>query len=164
MKLFTACLICLLSPASLALSTDQNQPVHIEADKLEIDESRHFSVYQGKVTLQQGSLNIKADRITLFFSNDNDLLRLEVSGSPATFNQLNDQQKLVSGSALKMEYIEDSSIMTLQGNARIVSEIDTIESDKIVINMQTDALQAGNPEGKGRVRMLIKPKESKTDE
>ena len=48
-----------------ALSTDREQPIHIEADKLDIDESRQISIYQGNVQMQQGSLDINGDQLSI---------------------------------------------------------------------------------------------------
>lgn len=154
-----ALLLIALSPFSLlALSSDRDQPIHIEADNLQIDDNRNISIYQGNVAMQQGSLDIKADRIILHFDNDKNLQWIEISGAPATFNQLNAKQEPIAGSALKMNYYEDKSVMELLGNARFKSNQDTIESETITINTETEAMQAGDPQGKSRVRMLIQPK------
>lgn len=154
----TLMLLCLFSQLALALPTDRDQPIQIEADKLEIDDSRHISVYQGNVSMQQGSLDIKADSIVFHFDADRNLQWLDISGSPATFNQLNARQQPVSGSALNMKYHENQSLLELNGNARFKSNEDTLESDSISINTQTEAMQAGDPQGKSRVRMLIQPR------
>ena len=142
---------------SLALSSDKDQPINIEADQLEIDDSRHISIYRGNVDMRQGSLHIRADRIDFFFTADNDLIRLEIQGEPATFKQLNDKQQPMQGSALNMVYFENESLLKLNGQARFQSNEDTIESETITINTESNALEAGNGEKKGRVRMLIQP-------
>lgn len=151
-------LLWLMPVITQALPDDRDQPIHIEADNLEIDDNRHISVYQGDVSMQQGSLDIKADKIIFHFDADNNLKMLEISGNPATFNQLNAKQQPVSGSAQNMKYYEDQSLMELNGNARFKSDQDTIESESISINTQTEAMQAGDTDGKSRVRMLIQPR------
>lgn len=154
-----ALLLISITPFSLlALSSDRDQPIHIEADNLQIDDNRNISIYQGNVAMQQGSLEIKADRIILHFDKDKNLQWIEISGAPATYNQLNAKQEPIAGSALKMNYYEDKSVMELIGNARFKSNQDTIESETITINTETEAMQAGDPQGKSRVRMLIQPK------
>ena len=151
-------LLMLLPGTLLALSNDRDQPIHIEADQLEIDDSRHISHYQGNVEMNQGSLNIIADSIIFHFDQNNDLQWLQVEGKPAHFNQLNDDQKPVSGSALRMNYYQDRSQLELLGQAKFQSDLDTIESEAITVNTETDALQAGGDTSNGRVRMLIQPK------
>lgn len=148
----------LLPLAAMGLSSDRDQPINIEADKLEIDENRHISIYQGQVAMQQGSLQIHADRIVLHFDANNELQWLEIYGSPASFKQLNDQQQPISGSALKINYHQNESLMDMQGNAKFFSDKDSIESETISINTSTNALQAGDKSGDGRVRMLIQPR------
>jgi lipopolysaccharide export system protein LptA len=152
-------IIVSLLPASVwALSSDRDQPIQIEADRLEIVESQHISHYQGNVEMNQGSLNISADSIIFHFDDNNDLQWLEIEGNPAHFKQLNDDQTPVTGSALRMNYYQPRSQLELFGKARFQSALDTIESETIVINTNTNALQAGGTADDGRVRMLIQPK------
>ena len=147
-----------LSTGSHALSTDRDQPINIEADKLDIDESQHISTYQGNVAMQQGTLRINADQIILHFDTKNELQKLEVNGSPARFTQINDQQQTISGSALQIIYHQADSLMNMYGEAQVISDQDQIESETIQVNTATNALQAGDSDGTGRVRMLIRPK------
>lgn len=157
-------LLGLLPMQILALSTDRDQPIQIEADKLEIDDSRHISVYQGNVSMRQGSLDIKADRIVLHFDADKNLEWLDITGSPAVFKQLNARQQPISGSAQRMKYHEQQSLLEMNGNARFKSDEDSLESDTISINTETEAIQAGDPQGKSRVRMLIQPRQKSVNE
>ncbi|MDJ0881740.1 MAG: lipopolysaccharide transport periplasmic protein LptA [Gammaproteobacteria bacterium] len=150
----------LFIPCSLvALTGDRDQPINIEADKLEIDENRQISIYQGNVRMQQGSLSIQADKIILHFDAQNDLEWLEINGNPAQFNQLNDERKPVSGTAQSMHYYDRESLLKLMGRARFKSDKDSIESENITVNTATNALQAGDQDGSERVRMLIQPKQ-----
>jgi lipopolysaccharide export system protein LptA len=153
-------LFCLIPISAAALTSDKEQPIQIEADRLDIDEARHISHYQGNVEMTQGSLNFSADSIIFHFDENNDLQWLQLEGQPAQFKQLNDDQTAVTGSALRMNYYQTKSLLELRGQARFQSVQDTIESESITINTNTDALQAGGEQGKGRVRMLIQPKNS----
>lgn len=155
-----ALLLSLLSfpLTGLALSTDRDQPIDIQADKLIIDDSQHISIYQGNVDMRQGSLHIQADKIVFHFTAQNKLQRMEIEGSPATLNQLNDRNEAVSGAAKKIIYTDDLLLLKLHGDARFQNNADTIESEWITINTNTDALEAGSMQGESRVRMLIQPK------
>lgn len=138
-----------------ALSTDREQPIQIEADRLDIDESRRISIYQGNVEMQQGSLNINGDRVVFYFDENNEILRLEITGTPARLKQLNDKGDSVDGRAVFMKYLQNESLLELHDQAFLQIAEDRIESDKIIVNVDTNAVQAGN--GKDRVRMLIQP-------
>ncbi|MCP4075682.1 MAG: lipopolysaccharide transport periplasmic protein LptA [Gammaproteobacteria bacterium] len=141
-----------------ALSTDKNQPINVEADKLEIDESRHISTYQGNVKMEQGTLHIEADKIVFYFTNTNEILRLEIEGSPATLKQLNDKNEPIAGKARKIIYTENQLLLKLMGNAHFKSNTDSIDGEWININTNTETLQAGSTKGENRVRMIILPK------
>lgn len=159
-RALTAAFITLLTYPLLgkALSTDRNQPIDIEADKLDIDDARHISIYQGNVEMRQGSLHIRADKIIFHFTPQNDMERLEIEGSPAILNQLDDSNLPISGSAYKIIYTDNQLLLNLEGDARFRSNRDTIEGEWITVNTDTSALKAGSKKGENRVRMLIQPK------
>lgn len=146
--------------SSWSLSSDRDQPINIEADRLDIDDSQHISIYQGNVDMRQGSLHIRADKIIFHFNAENDLQRLEIEGSPATLDQLNDNNEEISGSAKNIIYTDNQLLLKLSGDAKFRSVLDTIEGEWIDINTGTDALKAGSKKGESRVRMLIQPKNS----
>ena len=55
-------LVFLFLPAPLlALSSDRDQPIEVEADSLEVRDAEKISIYSGKVRLNQGSLALRAD-------------------------------------------------------------------------------------------------------
>lgn len=144
-----------------ALSTDRDQPIQVEADELIIDEKSRFSTYRGNVRLQQGSLHITAEQIVFEFDQQNNLQRLVITGKPATFRQINEQQQEVSGAADQLDFNLLKNTMDLLGNARFVSGQDIIESEQIRLDLDGSTLQAGvNAAGQGRVRMLIQPRSS----
>lgn len=155
-------LLCFISSnPSWALSTDRNQPIKILADELEIDESRHINIYKGNVDMRQGSLHIVADQIIFHFTETNDIEWLEISGSPASLTQLNNENQPVSGKAININYFDSRSLMELKGDAEFKSLLDTIQSNQISVNTETDALQAGGASednNNGRVEMIIQPK------
>ena len=153
-------LSALMVSTAHALPNDKDQPIQIEADRLQVDETRNISEYLGNVQMSQGSLKFVADRMLLQFDANDELLWIDIEGKPARFNQLNDDGKPVSGSAARMKYLEDRSRLELNGSARFTSEKDSIESETMIINTDTKALEAGNATSGDRVRMLIQPKNS----
>jgi lipopolysaccharide export system protein LptA len=161
-------LICLLS---LVLSTqafstlaysktgDNQQPIHVEADSLEVRDNDNISIYTGNVKLTQGSLEIHADRLTLYFDGNKILTLMKMTGSPATFRQLNDSNLAITGEAVEMEYRESESTLLLLDKAKLTQGSDTIESNKINLNIDSNSVEAGSVEPDNRVRMLIQPKQ-----
>lgn len=144
---------------SFALKSDKDQPIDISADSLQIDDSKNISIYEGNVDLVQGSLHIKADKITFYFNDNNDLLYIKMIGSPARLKQLNEEHKQITGHAQKMKYEDKSSILTLMGNAEFKSDKDQIQSNLIIVNTDNDSIQAGTKQANDRVHITILPKQ-----
>lgn len=158
-RLLLSGLLLYASLPAWPLPEDRNQPIHIESDRLEIDENRRQSSYSGNVRMQQGSLHIEADRIRFIFDENNDLIRLEIDGQPARFEQTSDQGQPLRGQALRIVYRNREALLELTGQARLENGQDLIESKRIRFNIDSNALEAGDPESreKGRVRMVIQP-------
>ncbi|MCP4979971.1 MAG: lipopolysaccharide transport periplasmic protein LptA [Gammaproteobacteria bacterium] len=154
-------LLLLFLPSQLwALSSDSEQPIEVEADSLEVREQENISIYEGSVSLVRGSLEISSDRLVIHFNETNDLTLIEMTGAPATIRQLDDEQKEMSGQADQIDYIESESRLELRGNARFNHAGDTIESNFIRINTESNGIQAGSSESDQRVKMLIRPKQN----
>ena len=151
-------LIMLLPMHLFALSSDEVQPIQVEADSLEVRDQENISVYTGNVRLIQGSLEFRCEQLTLHFDDQKELVLMEMTGAPATFRQLDDQQQELKGQAEQLQYKQSESILVLTGNARFSHKGDTIESNRIQVNTENESIQAGSSEPDNRVRMLIQPK------
>jgi lipopolysaccharide export system protein LptA len=138
---------------------DNQQPIHVEADSLEVRDNDNISIYTGNVKLTQGSLEVHSDRLTLYFEDNKILILMKMAGSPATFRQLTDSNLEIIGEALKIEYRESESTLLLLGNAKLTQGSDIIESNKINLNIDSNSIEAGSVEPDNRVRMLIQPKQ-----
>jgi len=83
-RLYFFLLIFFLFPArfATALDSDRNQPAAFKAQDIEIDFNTGQRTYRGNVTIQQGTLRMKADVIHLF------LMTTFCSGPSPAANQL----------------------------------------------------------------------------
>ncbi len=155
--------LLLLPAVSLALSTDGDQPIAVEADHLEVRDKDNISIYRGNVSLVQGSLEIRSDRLVIHFNDRRELVLMEMTGQPATFRQLDDERKEMLGQANRINYIESESRLELFDEARFSRNGDTIESNQIRINTESNAIQAGNGKPDERVKMLIQPRSDQAE-
>ena len=115
--------------------------------------------------LVQGSLQISCERMVIRFNSDNELQVIEMTGAPARFRQLDDDQKEMLGEAAQIDYTESQSLLVLRGNARFSHAGDIIESEMIRVNTESNSIQAGSSESDERVKMLIQPRQdSKSSE
>lgn len=157
------CMAAFVSIPVFAASADTEQAIEVEADSLEIRDDDNISIYSGNVRLIQGTLNVRSDKLVIHFDDDNSLVLMEMTGAPASFRQLNDDNKEMIGEADKLDYFEPKSLLVLKGNARFSNDGDVIESSMISINTENDNLQATSPEPDKRVRVVIQPKGKKQE-
>ncbi len=155
-----AILLLLLPLRLAALDSDGDQPIEVEADRLEVREQENISIYEGKVKLVQGSLVINSDRLVIHFNDANELTLMEMTGAPAMFRQLDNQQREMRGQAEQIDYTESISLLELRRAARFDHAGDSIEGDLIRVNTENNNIEAGSTQSEERVKMLIKPKQN----
>lgn len=160
---FTLLLLPLLLLSQGVIAAEQNQPMSIEADQLQIDEIKGSSTYFGKVRLQQGDMQIQADQVELLFDSSNQLKSLKITGNPALFQQKSPQGQSLSGEAAQMLYHQQNRVLEMQGNAVLINNGNRIESQQISINTETQQLTAGTADSKERVRMIIQPQNNQNN-
>jgi len=159
----------LFSPLSLlAKSSDENAPLHIEADQLEIHDKESFSVYKGNVTINKGSLKITGDKIVIKNKNAK-LHSIQINGSPATFFQLNDFDEAISAESSMMDYQAQSGMLELKQNAQLIKNKNHFSSEHIIYNTLKDIIKAGdqntnNTQTPPRVKMTIYPQDKPTEQ
>jgi lipopolysaccharide export system protein LptA len=151
------------APACLARSGDQEQPIDIEADSVDIDEAKGRSIYLGNVRVTQGSMQLLADKVTVLHAGG-EAEKFIATGSPTRFRQLPDDSDVpIKARALRMEYQIQGDLITLIEQAIVVQGRDTMRSDRIVWDrVQGKVLGGLAAEGKERVKMTFQPKRDNT--
>jgi len=152
----------LLPPGAHALESDRNQPVDIEADSVDINEGTGVSVYKGNVILNQGTIHITANIVTVTRKGDKSSF-LVAEGSPVTFQQEPDDKKaIVKGRAKRAEYETNSELLTMIGEAKLTQGEDTFASERIVYDRAKAVVKAGAAaKGSGRVKITIQSPDKK---
>lgn len=146
-----ALLLCLPAVIAHALPDDQNQPIHITADKALRDEVKGVTIYSGSVQLVQGSMELEADKLTIYHTaNAADVIIAE--GRPAKMRQQPELDKgIVHAHARVITYIKTEERVHLQTDARIEQEGAVVEGDSIdyyiakqLITAESDQSQEDN--------------------
>lgn len=159
---FIAILFSLLFPSLCqGLAGDSDQPIHLEADSVEIDESTGVSIYRGNVIITQGSLKLWADTMWVHRSNGV-TKKITAKGNPTRFRQqMDDSRGEVKGSAKQAEFFLESDELHLTQDAVLEQEQDRFLSDRIIFLRSKSQVKAGtSAQGKERVRVIIEPKQS----
>lgn len=156
-----------------ALSTDREQPIDIVADRAEHDDAKRVTIYRGNVVIDQGSLHITGDTVTIHFDEHDDVAKMIAVGVPAHFRQLSDGEAGHRKAwAKRMEYFPGHDLIVLLGEARYEKQGSEINADRLVydsLNARFKALTdvARSPEESGgaaggntpeRVRITLQPK------
>jgi lipopolysaccharide export system protein LptA len=151
-------LALLLFPVySWAVKADASQPVLIDADSVTFNKAQGKAVYQGNVSIKQGTLKIHAAYIEINAPN-NKIINIIATGFPLTIEQRMDSGKLAKGSAKQMQYLVEKKRLILNGNAVLSQGNDKFSSNHIEFSTLTGALKAGNKKNnKSRVHAVFYP-------
>jgi lipopolysaccharide export system protein LptA len=145
-----------------ALSTDRNQPMSIEADRVELNDGQGISVYRGNVKVTQGTLVLTGETMTVHNKGDQ-VEKVIMEGNPATYQQRPDNKdKDVRAKALRMEYYTNPEHIILLKEAEVEQEGDRLRSERIEYDVVKDKVNAGTDQPNERVHITIQPRTEKT--
>ena len=153
----------------LALPGDSDQPISIAADRAEHDDARRITIYRGNVEIDQGSLHIVGDSVTVNFDAHDQVTKITALGIPAHFRQLPDgDTDFRKAWAKQMEYFPEQDLIMLSGEAHYEKGGSRVQADRLVydsLNARFKALTDTASDGDRadakapeRVRIEIKPK------
>ncbi|AMX02029.1 lipopolysaccharide transport periplasmic protein LptA [Microbulbifer thermotolerans] len=152
--------IALLLPGTrgLALPQDREQPIKVQAKKLEANRGKNLSVYSGDVVITQGSLQIRADRVEVHGNATGEISRVIATGRPAHFQQqMVQSQNPVKARARRIEFTVSTDELHLIGDAHVNRDGNTLTAEKIDYDLKSEEMQAQGQSGDGRVEMIWKP-------
>ncbi|PCI20819.1 MAG: lipopolysaccharide transport periplasmic protein LptA [Piscirickettsiaceae bacterium] len=157
-RFFLLLILFIVSPPLWALSSDKNQPVEVEADNFNLDDAKKITTYSGHVIITQGSMQIKADKVTILGSRGNTEKVIAI-GNPVKFKQQpEDGQGLIRGEAQRFEYLVTKDTLTLINKATLWQNGNTFASDRIVYDSKRSIIKAGdNSSGSKRVKITLQP-------
>ncbi|MCL6415229.1 lipopolysaccharide transport periplasmic protein LptA [Aestuariirhabdus sp. Z084] len=151
----------LASTGAQALPEDQEQPIRIKADKADIDEGAGRAIYTGSVTMDQGSIHITGDKVTIY-TKAGAVTRMVAEGTPAHYQEKPAVDKeIIKAYGNTIDYAIAKDKVKLIKNAKLFQEGNSFTGDVIHYNMKTQAVNAQGATsrtGKNRVEMVIQPK------
>ncbi|MBI2800770.1 MAG: lipopolysaccharide transport periplasmic protein LptA [Gammaproteobacteria bacterium] len=165
-----AILLSLRSLNALALTTDTEQPVEIEADFAELDDQQKQTTYTGNVVVVQGSIRMTGDKLIANFDDDRQMQDVYLDGKPAFFKQTPDGAKQdIEGEGLKIEYHAQKNLLYLIDKARLKQGERLFEGYRINYDTKNSIItgrgapsaakeDGAAPRRSGRVKVIIPPK------
>lgn len=180
-KFFTAIIaaLYLFAPGSgMALDSDKNAPIAIQADSTDIDFRTGTRTLIGNVVIDQGTMHIEADKVIVKYAGS-EIDTATAWGKPVKFRQLPEgKDEEVKGQGLTLKLEQAKNLVTIKDNAKLVQGINTITGQVIYYNTLTSkmtvkgktrsTLEKSAAEGKvpgveskksasGRTRVIIQP-------
>ncbi|AZN37200.1 lipopolysaccharide transport periplasmic protein LptA [Iodobacter ciconiae] len=154
-------LFMLLAGSAYAEKADREKPIKIAAANCVMNQKTQASVCTKDVVLTQGSLSIRADKLTVR-QDDAGNQYVAGNGGPVRFRQkMDDSNDWVDAEALRFDYDGHTGIIKLMDKAWVKRGEDQVYSDLITYDLKNEAYQAqGRPEGNGRVNIVITPKKA----
>ena len=161
--LAAALLFC--APAH-AEKADRNKPIHLEADRVTVDDAKQISTFTGNVVLTQGSMVLRGDRMEV--RQDRDGFRQGVVwGNLAYFRQKREgYDELIEGWSERIEYDSRADKLQMFNRAMLKRGQDEVRGNYISYDANSEFFQvvgggtksASGSSGDGRVRAIMQPK------
>ncbi len=162
---------CLPVAEVLALATDVEQPIEIEADFAELDDAAGRTIYSGNVVVVQGTMRMTGDKLIANFDENRTLVDVYLEGKPAYFKQTPDGGKQdIEGEGLQIEYHQKKHLLYLIDKARLTQGDRLFEGYRINYDTERSIITgrgaatgstATTPAAKpGRVKVIIPPKKT----
>lgn len=140
--------------------TNNNTPIQIEADSLEVRDAEKLAVFKGNVDVQQGETTMKAAKLNVYYDgsvtpggagSNQGIRRIEATGKVLVTSGNN--QATGDSAVFNMK----SQEVVLTGNV-ILTQCDSIvRGKKLTVNLNTGQAQLS---GSGRVQALFSQKQS----
>jgi|SRR5690348_8827132 len=143
-----------------AKQSDKDQPININASSFAGSQDSGKIVFTGSVTLDQGTFKADGSQATGYTDPDDtsQWQRVVLVGSPAHFQQTQDNGTLVHGQGATIDYKVSENTVILTGNAVVVQQgKGEFHGEKLVYNTDTGEIQ-GSPVTGGRVHITLQPR------
>ena len=137
---------------------DKNQPVTVDADKMERYGKESLVVFTGNVVARQNNSVQYADRMEVYLDEKGDrVLRTISTGTVKVITR-----DCRTGTARRAEYYDLEQRVVLIGNARVWQDENVVSGDTITIFLAQDrsVVQGGRQE---RVKAVFFPRDEKKD-
>jgi lipopolysaccharide export system protein LptA len=137
-------------------STDSENPIQIEADRLEVRDEEKLAIYQGNVTVHQGDTLLKTAELHVFYSGGGQgpnagpsasLERIIANGGVV----VQSQNKTATGDEAVFEMADET--ITLTGNVVLTEDENIVRGDRLVVDLRSGEAQMQG----GRVQTILVP-------
>gem|GEM_PF-1369511 len=134
-------------------SVETAPPIIIDAEHTDYDLRAGITRFRQDVTIQRGAMLVNADEGRIF-QREGEITVIELSGTPATWQDRLDDGKMVHGEAREIHYDVVENLLTLSGTARLRHDNVDWSGDRLVYDLDTESLSGSGSSGE-RARVVI---------
>ena len=154
--LIAGTLLLTIPGSLLALKTDRQQPLEVNADATDGTLGDGTATLSGNVEIRQGTLLIRSD-IAQVEKVDGKVRSFELNGNPVHLEQEIEEEGLVIAEAKKVEYMVATGIVTLTGAADVIHPQYHISGEVLIYDMNLQHFKGSGGDGNGRIRIRLAP-------
>ena len=121
----------LLCGAVTAKESDFAEKVYVDAVKQVAEMQDNRITFEEDVTINQGTIRIKADKVVVTRSGEKGAEVMTAYGKPATFFQILDNGKPVNAHGNTIRYELKNRLVTITGNGQLKQEDSQVNGDLI---------------------------------
>lgn len=151
-----ACALACAPGWLMALESDRQQPLTINADTTDGTLGDGMAVLRGQVEIHQGSLLVRAD-LAEVEKVDGKVRQVVLTGTPVLLQQDIENEGLVTATAQTINYQVATGIVTLTGAADVNHPQYHISGEVLVYDMNQQHFQGSGGDGNGRIRIELAP-------
>ncbi len=152
-------------PAAIdAADTNKNEPIKVYAQTMEIDDRAGTALYRGDVSLTDGVLSIKADKIDAKFV-EGEVETFYAYGRPVTIdNRPEEVKQEMHATADRLKYYVKSRKLDLFGNVTFLQGKSKLRCPEIHYDLDARRFLAKGNDTQGRCFISIQPKDRSDDD
>jgi lipopolysaccharide export system protein LptA len=151
-------------------SKNKGQPVHIEAERLEVRDKDKTATFSGKVEVTQGDTTMRCRTLTVFYvgpaekgaagkptasvgpTGDQKIKKLEAHGDVV----VTQKDQIATGDTALFDM--ETNVVTMSGNVVLTQGQNVLRGNRLVVDMTTGYSRVESAAGKGgRVQGLFVP-------
>ncbi|MGL4405416.1 MAG: LptA/OstA family protein [Notoacmeibacter sp.] len=149
------------TPGLASMKLDGNQPISIDADRLEVLEKESKAVFTGAVNVVQGATSLQTGKLIVFYAKSDGgsaatgsaaIERMEMSGKII----IKSEKQTATGDAGSFDM--KSNVFSLTGDRVVLSEGGNVAVGcKLLVQMATGKANLESCKKNGRVQIMILP-------
>lgn len=136
-------------------NTGSEDPIQIEADRLEVRDAEKLAIYTGNVKVRQGGTVMESPELKVFYKQEgaepgapgSQVTRIEAGPNVL----VSSAEQTASGNQAILDMAQE--VITISGNVVLTQGENIVRGERLVVNLKT---KQGRMEG-GRVQTLITP-------